>query len=94
MFNGHSIDLASEALTMQEVAAQLQRVLHKNVIAHSVTPAAAIAAGLYPGWVRSQEWTNECGYRADIASLTAYGIPLTTFAVWIARHASSIVIGP
>jgi uncharacterized protein YbjT (DUF2867 family) len=87
-----SIDMGTETLTMDEVAATLSRALHKPVRASSVTPDAAIAAGLHPGWVRSQEWTNEVGYRADVAALKAYGVPLTRFAEWIERHAGEIVI--
>ena len=92
LFAGCSIDLAAEALTMNEVASTLGRVLGKRVNARSVSPAEAREAGLFPGWVRSQEWTNEVGYRADIEALKAYGVPLTTFEAWVARHAAHIEI--
>lgn len=91
-FSGHNLDLAAEALTMSEVAATLGRVLHKPVSAVSVTPKEARDAGLFPGWVRSQEWTNEVGYRADIDALKAYGVPLTSFSAWAERHAGEIVV--
>ena len=91
-FDRKNIDLAAEALTMDEVAATLSRVLHKQVRARSVSPDEAVAAGLFRGWVRSQEWTNEVGYRADIKALAAYGIPLTPFSQWIERHANEMVI--
>ena len=91
-FDRRNLDLATEALTMVEVAAILARVLEKNVQASSVTPDQALAAGLFPGWVRSQEWTNEVGYRADIAALQHYGVRLTPFAQWVERHAAEIVI--
>ncbi len=57
-----------------------------------MTPKDAVTAGLFPGWVRSQEWTNEVGYRADIGALAEYGVPLTSFENWIRRHAGEIVI--
>jgi len=91
-FDRKNIDLATEALTMDEVAAVLGKVLRKTVSAQSVTPDEAIAAGLFAGWVRSQEWTNEAGYRADIEALKTYGIPLMPFAGWIERHVGEIVI--
>jgi uncharacterized protein YbjT (DUF2867 family) len=91
-FAGCNIDLAAEALTMEEVAGTLSRVLGVSVHARHVTPQAAEAAGLFQGWVRSQEWVNDVGYRADIASLAQYGIPLTPFAKWVRRHASEIMI--
>lgn len=91
-FHARDVDLAAEALTMREVAETLARVLGKPVTAEHVSPAEARKAGLFPGWVRSQEWTNEVGYRADIAALAQYGLPLTTFEAWARRHAAEIVI--
>ncbi len=89
-FSAQNIDLAAEALTMDEVAAQLTRALGRGVTAESVSPEAAVTAGLHPGWVRSQEWTNEVGYRADIKALARYGIPLTSFSAWVHRHLESL----
>lgn len=95
-FSKQSIDLATEALTMQEVATALSQALGKPVSAQSVSPEQAIEAGLFAGWVRSQEWTNEVGYRADIPALTqalrVQGIELTPFATWIEQHAGDIQI--
>jgi uncharacterized protein YbjT (DUF2867 family) len=91
-FDRQSIELAAEALTMEQVAATLNRALHKHVTATSVSPAEAKAAGLFPGWVRSQEWTNEVGYRADISALAQFGVPLTSFEDWVRRHAAEIRI--
>ena len=91
-FDHANIDLAAEKRTMREVAETLSSVLGKNVEAMAVSPEEAIQAGLFPGWVRSQEWTNVVGYRADIAALARYAVPLTPFADWVRQHASSIVI--
>jgi uncharacterized protein YbjT (DUF2867 family) len=87
-----SIDLAAEALTMTEVAATLARVLGKAVTAVHVTAKEARTAGLFPGWVRTQEWTNEVGYRADIAALAQYGVPLTKFEPWARANAAHIQV--
>jgi len=87
-----NIDLAAEALTMSEVAATLGRICGKPVAAVHVSPKEARDAGLFPGWVRSQEWSNEVGYRADIAALQQYGLPLTSFDAWVHRHADAIRI--
>lgn len=91
-FDRRNIELATEALSMDEVAATLHRVTGRRVQARSVSPDEAVAAGLFPGWVRSQEWTNEVGYRADIGALAAYGLPLTPLATWAERHAGDIHI--
>lgn len=95
-FDRKNLDLATEAVTMEEVAADLSRVLGKPVSAQSVTPDEAEAAGLFPGWIRSQEWTNEIGYRADIsaakAELGKHDITLTSFARWAEKHPRNIHI--
>ena len=91
-FDHCDINLASEALTMTDVAATLSRVLDKHVEAISVSPDEALAAGLFPGWVRSQEWTNEIGYRADIPALARYDVRPTQFEEWVRRHAGEIAI--
>ena len=92
-FGGHDIDLAAEAWTMAEAAGFISDTVHKAVVAQHVTPKEARTAGLFPGWVRTQEWINEVGYRADIAALRAYGIQLTSFPNWLNRHSSAIVVG-
>jgi len=91
-FDRRSIDLAAEALSMPQVAEVLSRILRKRVRAETVSPEEARAAGLAAGWVRSQEWANEVGYRADIEALRADAIALTTFAAWVERHAPAIII--
>jgi len=89
-FAGQEIDLAGDALTMQEVAAVLSATLGRGVASLSLTPAQALARGMSAGWVRSQEWSNEVGYQADIAALAHWGVPLTQFAAWARRHAAAI----
>lgn len=93
-FDRADIDLASEALTMAEVADTLARCLKKPVNAVHVSPQEVRTAGVHAGWARMQEWINEVGYRADIAALSQYGVPLTTFETWVHQHAAEIVIEP
>jgi uncharacterized protein YbjT (DUF2867 family) len=89
-FDRRNIDLAAEALTMNEVARVLTSVLQKSVASIELTSAQALERGMHTGWVRSQEWSNEIGYRADIAALRHYGIPLTSFEQWVQRHRDAI----
>lgn len=89
-FASQNIDLAAEALTMEEVAGTLTEAVGRKVVAITLTPEQAVARGLHPGWVRSQEWTNEVGYQADIAGLARWGLPLTSFASWARGHRSAI----
>ena len=91
-FHGRNIDLAAQALTMGEVAAVLAAALGKPVVALELSTDEALARGLFPGWVRSQEWCNEVGYQADIAALAAEGIALRSFEQWVGEHRSDIVV--
>ncbi|ROZ69219.1 NmrA family NAD(P)-binding protein [Ramlibacter sp. WS9] len=91
-FGSREVDLAAEALTMGEIAGVLARTTDRPIAALSLTPGEALARGLNPGWVRSQEWTNEVGYQADIEGLARWQIPLTSFEVWAQRHRSAIGI--
>lgn len=85
-FNHQTIDLAGEAPTVAEIAAALSAGTGREIRAVQVTPTEAVARGLFEGWVRTHEWINEVGYRADIAALKRYSAPLTSFAQWIDRH--------
>jgi uncharacterized protein YbjT (DUF2867 family) len=91
-FNQQIIEIVSDNLTMGDIATVMSRVLHKTVVAKSVSPQEALDAGIFPMWVRSQEWINVVGYRVDAAKLPAWGVPLTPFASWVQRHAAEIDI--
>ncbi len=91
-FGGLNIDLGAESLTMDEIAGIISSELGTTVTATSVDPAAAKTAGLFAGWVRTQEWINEVGYRADEAEVRTWGVPLTPFADWVRGHSSEFVI--
>ena len=88
--HSQTIALATEALTMTEVAATLARVLQTNVRAVHVTPQEALAAGLFPGWVNTQEWMNEVGYAVDIDKARSCEIALTPLDAWAVAHSDSI----
>jgi uncharacterized protein YbjT (DUF2867 family) len=87
VFGCANIDLAAEAPTLRGIADTLAAALERPVRLVEQSPQEAIAAGLNPGWVRSQEWTNEVGYQADIPALERWRVPLTGFAAWVRGHA-------
>jgi len=91
-YHGQNIELAAEALTMPEVAGILARLSGRPVVSRELTPDQAISRGLFAGWVRSQEWSNEVSYCANIPSLARFGIPLTSFERWADKHRAQIRI--
>jgi uncharacterized protein YbjT (DUF2867 family) len=90
-----TLPLASEVLTMGEVAATLSRVLAADVRAVHVSTQEALDRGLFPGWVQAQEWIDEVGYAVDLGQVRSRGIPLTPLQAWAAAHAADIQVpGP
>jgi Predicted nucleoside-diphosphate-sugar epimerases len=85
-FNGKTIDLAGDSITMNEVASSLSSVLGKKVKSVFLHPSEAMAQGLHPNVVNSQDYRNKVGFQVDIEELSHYGIPLTTFETWAQRN--------
>jgi uncharacterized protein YbjT (DUF2867 family) len=90
--HGQTIPLAGQALTMTEVAATLARVLQAQVTAVHVSAQEALTAGLFAGWVTTQEWMNEVGYAVDIDKARSWGVALTSLDDWLARNGSAVGI--
>ncbi|MGF6606851.1 uncharacterized protein YbjT (DUF2867 family) [Paraburkholderia sp. WSM4175] len=91
-WHGETVPLASERLTMSEVANRLGNVLGAQITALHVSPDEARAKGLAPGWVNAQEWINAVGYRVEIDSLSKRGVQLTPMVDWIDANRQHIVL--
>lgn len=92
-FNKKSIDLASESLTMNEVASILSDVTGKKVSSLSLRSEELIEMGLSTGVAISHEWQNEVGYQVDIDSLkTTYKIKLSSFRDWAVKYRRDFII--
>ncbi|MBC8732589.1 NmrA family NAD(P)-binding protein [Paraburkholderia sp. UCT2] len=91
-WHGETVPLASERLTMSEVANRLGNVLGAQITVLHVSPDEARAKGLAPGWVNAQEWINAVGYRVDIDSLSKRGVQLTPMVDWIDANRQHIVL--
>lgn len=81
-FDGVELELASELLTMTQIAGVLSRALGTTLTAPDLTEAEAVAAGM-PVWAGvSHERINVTGQPADPRYARELGIPLTTFEAW------------
>jgi uncharacterized protein YbjT (DUF2867 family) len=92
LFTGKHIALAAESRTMGEVATILSSVLGKRVVSLALRPDQAIARGLHPNVVASQNYMNSVGFEVDIEGLKQYGVPLTTFEQWAYRYRDTIIV--
>lgn len=84
-FHGVELELASDYLTMTEVAAVLSEVLGTELTAPDMTLREAEAAGM-PGMGASHELMNESGQPARPEFARALDIPLTSFRAWADAH--------
>jgi uncharacterized protein YbjT (DUF2867 family) len=85
-FHGVELELASERLTMREIARALARALDLPIEAPSLTPDEAIARGVMPAIARSHDRLNHHGSPAGPGAARALGIPLTDFETWLRHH--------
>ncbi|MFI6761698.1 NmrA/HSCARG family protein [Micromonospora sp. NPDC050417] len=84
-FNRVELELASDRLSMTEIAEVLSRALGTHLSAPNMTVEEAIAAGM-PPMGASHEWMNavpQPGLPKDARDL---GIPLTSFEEWAQQH--------
>ncbi|APR76663.1 Hypothetical protein A7982_02010 [Minicystis rosea] len=86
-FHGVELELASERLTMRDIARALARALDLPIEAPSLTADEAIAQGLLPAFARSHARLNHHGSPATPEAARALGIPLTDFETWLRHHA-------
>ncbi|MEU8628112.1 NmrA/HSCARG family protein [Streptomyces sp. NPDC048669] len=84
-FDGVELELASDYLSMTDIAETLSRALGTELTAPDMTEQEATAAGM-PGMGASHERINVVGQPARPEYARALGIPLTTFEEWAQRN--------
>jgi uncharacterized protein YbjT (DUF2867 family) len=85
-FHRVELELASDYLSMTEVARVLAEVTGAGIVAPDMTEEEAIAAGMPPYAAMSHEFMNVVGQPARPEFARALGIPLTPFRTWAARQ--------
>ncbi|MDX3852414.1 NmrA/HSCARG family protein [Streptomyces sp. AK02-01A] len=84
-FHGVELELASDYLTMTDIAKILSRALDTELAAPDMTLEEAAAAGM-PAAGAGHEWMNVAGQPARPRYAQALGIPLTSFEEWAQEH--------
>ncbi|MER7079617.1 Uncharacterized conserved protein YbjT, contains NAD(P)-binding and DUF2867 domains [Saccharopolyspora kobensis] len=84
-FDRLELELASDLLSMREIAEVLSRVLGTRLSAPDMTEEQAVAAGMPPmgaghEWLNAAEQPGRPEYARDL------GIPLTSFEAWAQEH--------
>ncbi|EMD24713.1 NmrA family NAD(P)-binding protein [Amycolatopsis azurea] len=84
-FTGVELELASDFLTMAEIAEVLSDVLGTRLAAPDMTVEQAVAAGM-PPMGASHEWLNVIGQPGRPQYARELGLPLTGFATWARKY--------
>ncbi|GAA0908708.1 NmrA/HSCARG family protein [Pseudonocardia zijingensis] len=86
-FDGVELELASDHLSMTEIAAVLSRALGTPLTAPDMTEDEAFAAGMLPMGA-THEWLNVAPQPGRPEFARKLGIPLTSFETWAKEHMS------
>ncbi|MDR7276339.1 NmrA/HSCARG family protein [Catenuloplanes atrovinosus] len=89
-FHGVELELASDYLTMAEVAAVLSGALGTPLAAPDMTEDEAVAAGMPPYAVVSNDLLNRAGQPARPEFARSLGLPLTSLAEWAHAHLAPV----
>jgi uncharacterized protein YbjT (DUF2867 family) len=84
-FGGVELELASDYLSMTEIAEALSRALGTQLSAPDMTEEEALAAGM-PAMGANHEWLNVAGQPGRPQYARDLGIPLTSFGEWTQEH--------
>jgi uncharacterized protein YbjT (DUF2867 family) len=84
-FDGVELELASDYLSMTEIAEVLSQVLGRRLSALDMTEEEAVAAGM-PAMGASHKWLNVAGQPGRPQFARDLGIPLTSFEEWAEEH--------
>ena len=83
------LELASERLTMKEIARTLGEAWHVSLEAPDLTAEQAVALGMPSVAVKGHQMLKEVGSPATPEQARGLGLPLTDFKTW--AHS---VVGP
>ncbi|WP_164006946.1 NmrA family NAD(P)-binding protein [Pyxidicoccus trucidator] len=81
-FNGVTLQLAGDLLTLPQVAEVLSRLDGKEYVVQSGTVEEAVAAGLHPGVARGLTYMNVAPVLARPELARSYGLSPTSFETW------------
>ncbi|MFH9071268.1 NmrA family NAD(P)-binding protein [Streptomyces alboflavus] len=87
-FDRVELELASDYLSMTEIAEALSRALGTPLSAPDMTEEEALAAGM-PAMGAHHEWLNVAGQPGRPQYARDLGIPLTSFEEWAQEHMRS-----
>ncbi|MDC0742806.1 NmrA family NAD(P)-binding protein [Polyangium mundeleinium] len=81
-FNGVTLQLAGELLTLPQIAEILSRLDGKKYVVQSGTVEEAVAAGMHPGIAHGLAYVNVAPVLARPEIARSYGLSPMSFEMW------------
>lgn len=92
-FSGSDINIASDELSMAQIAATLSEALDKKIVYEQVNTEDGIKRGLLEGTLESHQWMNEVrGWGFDLNETKAFNLPTKSFVQWLQENKNKIVV--
>jgi uncharacterized protein YbjT (DUF2867 family) len=92
-YGSKDINVASDELSMNQIAATLYSVLGKKVVYEQVSHEEAVQRGLMEGTVYGQEWMEDVpGFGFSLSETAQYGVPLQSFEKWAIKNRDKIIV--
>ncbi|MBZ4336067.1 NmrA family NAD(P)-binding protein [Corallococcus sp. AS-1-12] len=85
-FNGVTLQLAGDLLTLPQIAEVLSRIDGKEYVVQSATVEEAVAAGLHPGVAQGMTYMNVAPVLARPEIARAHGLSPMSFETWARRR--------
>ncbi|MCP3142065.1 NmrA family NAD(P)-binding protein [Pyxidicoccus xibeiensis] len=85
-FNGVTLQLAGDVLTLPQVAEVLSRLDGKEYVVQSGTVDEAVAAGLHPGVAQGMTYMNVAPVLARPEIARSYGLSPMSFDTWVRQR--------
>lgn len=92
-FNGVTLQLAGDLLTLPEIAAILSRLDGKEYVVEAGTVEEAVAAGLHPGVAQGLTYMNVAPVLARPELARSYGLTPMSFETWARRQRDGLRSG-
>ncbi|MDR6554968.1 NmrA/HSCARG family protein [Paenibacillus qinlingensis] len=83
-YHGLDINIASDELSMKEIAQTLSRALGKNIIYETISSEETMNRGMLEGTTYFMEWLEAVpGFGFELEATKKYGIALKSFVEWV-----------
>lgn len=89
-FAGKVVELAGDTLTLADYGRIIGEAVGAPIDVQALPADEVVARGQAPGWVESQVWSSEIGYRSRPEHQRKFGLQPTSFETWARDNAAGL----